>query len=69
MAIESTIWLKIIEQLTKLALEIGWKQLGQKVDRQLQQQVGDAVKKYVQTYDEQHCQLKYDSPRASPSTC
>jgi predicted NACHT family NTPase len=63
MALESTIWLKIIEQLTKLALETGWKQLGQKVDRQLQQQVGGAVKKYVQTYDEQHCQLKYDCLR------
>ncbi|MCY6491060.1 NACHT domain-containing protein [Leptolyngbya sp. GGD] len=53
----------VITNLIKLAIETGWKQAGNQIDKKIQQQVGHAIEEYVRTYEKRHCTLKYDCLR------
>lgn len=57
----------VITNLIKLAIETGWKQAGNQIDKKIQQQVGDAIEEYVRTYEKRHCTLKYDCLRMDNS--
>lgn len=57
----------VITNLIKLAIETGWKQAGNQIDKKLQQQVGHAIEEYVRTYEKRHCTLKYDCLRMDNS--
>lgn len=56
-----------LKKLTTLILDTVWKQSGQAIDKQSQNQVGDAMRKYVATYEKRHCSLKYDCLRMDNS--
>ncbi|BAS58833.1 signal transduction protein with Nacht domain-containing protein [Leptolyngbya boryana NIES-2135] len=57
----------VITNLIKLAIETGWKQAGNQIDKKIQQQVGHAIEEYVRTYEKRHCTLKYDCLRMDNS--
>lgn len=57
----------VITNLVKLAIETGWKQAGNQIDKKIQQQVGHAIEEYVRTYEKRHCTLKYDCLRMDNS--
>ncbi|MBD1847113.1 NACHT domain-containing protein [Cyanobacteria bacterium FACHB-63] len=57
----------VITNLIKLAIEFGWKQAGNQIDKKLHQQVGNAMEEYVRTYEKRHCTLKYDCLRMDNS--
>ena len=57
----------VITNLVKLAIEAGWKQAGNQIDKKLHQQVGKAMDEYVRTYEKRHCTLKYDCLRMDNS--
>ncbi|MBD1824175.1 NACHT domain-containing protein [Cyanobacteria bacterium FACHB-DQ100] len=57
----------VITNLIKLAIEAGWKQAGNQIDKKLHQQVGNAMEEYVRTYEKRHCTLKYDCLRMDNS--
>ncbi|WNZ46194.1 NACHT domain-containing protein [Leptolyngbya boryana CZ1] len=57
----------VITNLIKLAIEAGWKQAGNQIDKKIQQQVGHAIEEYVRTYEKRHCTLKYDCLRMDNS--
>jgi predicted NACHT family NTPase len=57
----------VITNLIKLAIETGWKQAGNQIDKRIQQQVGHAIEEYVRTYEKRHCTLKYDCLRMDNS--
>ncbi|MBW4420042.1 MAG: NACHT domain-containing protein [Myxacorys californica WJT36-NPBG1] len=61
------ILLEVIKKLTSLVIDTVWKQSGEKITEQLQKQVGNAIEKYVRTYEERHCTLKYACLRMDDS--
>ncbi|KAM3113313.1 NACHT domain-containing protein [Phormidesmis sp. 146-33] len=56
-----------LKKLTTLVIDAAWKQSGRAIDRQTEQQIGNAMKEYVATYEKRHCSLKYDCLRMDNS--
>jgi len=50
----------VLNKLTTLIIDTAWTQSGTAIDKQIQQQIEDAVREYVQTYEKRHCSLRYD---------